>query len=127
MTVSFERTTQPDFATDHFRGFPPVVVASAMRSPSSSSTTRPKTNCECGSTSSFLLEHIPKHKPKPACGPRQPVRLRNRPSARGRKLLDKDVGTTPHQRRPDFVLRQLEKILHPEKLAPLLAEHVKPE
>lgn len=72
----------------------------------------------------FLLEHIPKHKPK--------LRVAHInlfdfviEHLRERKLLDKTL-ELQQAKGGDFVLRQLEKILHPEKLAPLLAEQVKP-
>jgi hypothetical protein len=73
----------------------------------------------------FLLEHIPKHKPK--------LRVAHTnlfdfviEHLRERKLLDKTL-ELQQAKGGDFVLRQLEKILHPEKLAPLLAEQVKPD
>lgn len=72
----------------------------------------------------FLLEHIPKHKPK--------LRLSHVnlfdfviEHLRERKLLDKTL-EVQRTKGGDFVQRQLEKILHPEKLAPLIAEQVKP-
>lgn len=72
----------------------------------------------------FLLEHIPKYKPK--------LRIANVnlfdfviDHLRERKLLDKSL-ELQRTKGGDFVLRQLEKILHPDKLAPLLAERIKP-
>ncbi len=72
----------------------------------------------------FLLEHIPKHKPM--------LRVAHInlfdfviEHLRERKLLDKTL-ELQQTKGGDFVLRQLEKILHPEKLAPILAEKVKP-
>lgn len=72
----------------------------------------------------FLIDHIPKHKPK--------LRVAHInlfdfviDHLRERKLLDKAL-ELQRQKGGDFVLRQLEKILHPEKLVPLLAEQVKP-
>jgi hypothetical protein len=73
----------------------------------------------------FLLEHIPKHKPKLRVAH---VNLFDFAieHLRERKLLDKTV-ELQRTKGDEFVLRQLEKILHPEKLAPLLAEKVKPD
>jgi hypothetical protein len=72
----------------------------------------------------FLLEHIPKHKPKLRVAH---VNLFDFviEHLQERKLLDKTL-ELQRTKGGDFVLRQLEKILHPEKLAPLLAEQVKP-
>ena len=58
-----DRTPEQDPAQGHLRRLPRAAAASATRSPSTSSTTRPKTNCGSGSTSAFLLDHIPKQKP----------------------------------------------------------------
>lgn len=72
----------------------------------------------------FLLEHIPKHKPKLRVAH---VNLFDFviDHLRERKLLDKTV-ELQRTKGGEFVLRQLEKILHPEKLAPLLADQVQP-
>src|SRR5262245_8987839 len=68
----------------------------------------------------FLLNHIPKHKPK--------LRVAHInlfdfvvEHLRERNLLDKTL-ELQKTKGSDFVLRNLEKILHPEKLAPLFAE-----
>lgn len=45
---------------------------------------------------------------------------------RNRNLLDKTF-ELQRQKGDGFVLKQLEKILHPEKLAPLFAQHVQPD
>jgi len=72
----------------------------------------------------FLLDHIPKHKPH--------LRLAHVnlfdfviDHLRERKLLEKTL-ELQRTKGGDFVLRNLEKILHPEKLAPLFAERVSP-
>ena len=73
----------------------------------------------------FLLEHIPKHKPNLR------VAHVNRfdfviEHLKDRNLLDKTL-EIQKSKGDDFVLRQLEKILHPDKLAPIFAEQVKPK
>jgi hypothetical protein len=72
----------------------------------------------------FLLEHIPKHKAKLRVAH---VNLFDFviDHLRKRELLDKTL-ELQRTKGGDFVLRQLEKILHPDKLVPLLAEQVKP-
>jgi hypothetical protein len=72
----------------------------------------------------FLLEHVPKHKP----GLRVfHVNLFDLviEHLRERKLLDKTLAVQKTKGN-EFVLRQLEKILHPQKLAPVFAEKVNP-
>lgn len=73
----------------------------------------------------FLLDHIPKHKPNLRVAH---VNLFDFVIGhlKDRNLLDKTL-EIQKSKGDDFVLRQLEKILHPEKLAPLFAEQVKPE
>lgn len=73
---------------------------------------------------SFLQEHIPKHKPG--------IRLAHVnlfdfvvEHLRERRLLEKTL-QTQRAKGDDFVLRQLEKILHPQKIAPLFVEKVRP-
>jgi hypothetical protein len=73
----------------------------------------------------FLLEHVPKHQPK--------LRIAHVnlfdfviEHLRERNLLDKTL-ELQKTKGNEFVLRQLEKVLHPEKLAPLFAEQVKPK
>ncbi len=73
----------------------------------------------------FLLDHIPKHKPS--------LRVTHVnlfdfviEHLKDRNLLDKTL-EIQKSKGDDFVLRQLEKILHPEKIAPLFAKQVKPE
>jgi hypothetical protein len=72
----------------------------------------------------FLLDHIPKHKPKLRVAH---VNLFDFviDHLKERKLLDKTL-ELQRTKGGEFVLRQLEKILHPEKVAPLLAEKIKP-
>lgn len=72
----------------------------------------------------FLLDHIPKHKPKLRVAH---VNLFDFviEHLKERKLLDKTL-ELQRTKGGEFVLRQLEKILHPEKVAPLLAEKIKP-
>ncbi|WP_164102233.1 DUF1788 domain-containing protein [Candidatus Laterigemmans baculatus] len=72
----------------------------------------------------FLLDQIPKRKPH--------IRLMHINlfefvinHLRSRKLLDKTF-ELQRQKGDEFVLKQLEKVLHPEKLAPLLAEAIQP-
>ena len=72
----------------------------------------------------LLLEHIPKHKPN--------LRVANinlfdfvLDHLRERNLLEKTI-ELQKTRGDDFVLRHLEKILHPEKLAPLLTNKIRP-
>lgn len=73
----------------------------------------------------FLLEHIPKHKPGLRVAH---VNLFDFviEHLRERKLLDKTLAIQK-TKGDDFVLRQLEKILHPQKLTPLFVEKVRPE
>lgn len=73
----------------------------------------------------FLLEQIPKKKP----GLRvKPINLLQFvvDHLRDRKLLEKTF-ELQRQKGDAFVLKQLEKILHPEKLTPLFAEVVQPD
>jgi hypothetical protein len=73
----------------------------------------------------FLLEHIPKHQPKLRVAH---VNLFDFviEHLRERNLLDKTL-ELQKTKGDEFVLRQLEKVLHPEKLAPLFAEQAKPK
>ena len=73
----------------------------------------------------FLLEHIPKQKPGLRVAH---VNLFDFviEHLKQRKLLDKTL-ELQKSKGDQHVLRQLEKILHPEKLAPLFAEQVQPE
>lgn len=73
----------------------------------------------------FLLEQIPKKKPE--------LRVKHTnllqfvvDHLRDRKLLEKTF-ELQKQKGDAFVLKQLEKILHPEKLAPLFAEVAQPD
>jgi hypothetical protein len=73
----------------------------------------------------FLLDHIPKYKPN--------LRVAHINlfdfvigHLKDRNLLDK-TREIQKSKGDQYVLRQLEKILHPEKLAPLFAEQVQPE
>jgi len=73
----------------------------------------------------FLLEQIPKKKPE--------LRVKHInllqfvvDHLRDRKLLEKTF-VLQKQKGDAFVLKQLEKILHPEKLAPLFAEVAQPD
>ena len=73
----------------------------------------------------FLLEHIPKKK--------HGLRVAHLNlfdfvigHLRDRKLLDKTL-ELQKTKGNEFVLRQLEKILHPQKLAPLFAKQVQPQ
>ena len=73
---------------------------------------------------SFLLDHIPKKRPKTRVAH---INLFDFviDHLHERKLLDKTL-ELQRTKGGDFVLRQLEKILHPDKIAPLLAETIKP-
>ena len=73
----------------------------------------------------FLLEHIPKQKPGLRVAR---VNLFDFviKHLKQRRLLDKTL-KIQKSKGNEYVLRQLEKILHPEKLAPLFAEQVQPE
>jgi hypothetical protein len=72
----------------------------------------------------FLIDHIPKYKPKLRV---VHVNLFHFviDHLRERKLLDKTL-ELQRTKGGDFVLRQLEKILHPEKLVPVLARQMTP-
>ena len=72
----------------------------------------------------FLLEHIPKQKPGLRVAH---VNLFDFviEHLKQRKLLDKTL-EIQKSKGDQYVIRQLEKILHPEKLAPLFAEQVQP-
>ena len=73
----------------------------------------------------FLLEHIPKQKPglRVECVNLFDFVIEH---LKQRRLLDKTL-EIQKSKGDQHVLRQLEKILHPEKLAPLFAEQVQPE
>lgn len=73
----------------------------------------------------FLLEHIPKHRPKLRVAH---VNLFDLviDHLRERKLLDKTI-ELERSKGAEFVLRQLERILHPEKLGPVFTDKVKPQ
>lgn len=73
----------------------------------------------------FLIEHIPRQKPSLRVAY---VNLFDFviEHLRERKLLEK-TEELQKSKGDEFVLRQLEKILHPDKLAPLFGEQVKPE
>lgn len=73
----------------------------------------------------FLLEQIPKRKPH--------IRLKHInlfefvvDHLRGRNLLEKTF-ELQKQKGDEFVHKQLQKVLHPEKLAPLFAKAVQPQ
>lgn len=73
----------------------------------------------------FLLDQIPKRKPH--------IRLKHInlfefvvDHLRSRNLLEKTF-ELQKQKGDEFVLKQLEKVLHPEKLAPLIAEVIQPQ
>jgi hypothetical protein len=73
----------------------------------------------------FLLDQIPKRKPH--------IRLKHInlfefvvDHLRHRNLLEKIV-ELQKQKGNEFVLKQLEKVLHAEKLAPLIAEDIRPQ
>ena len=73
----------------------------------------------------FLLDHIPKHKPDLHVAHINLFDFMIE-HLKDRNLLDK-ILETQKSKGDDFVLRQLEKILHPDKLAPIFAEQVKPK
>ena len=72
----------------------------------------------------FLLEHIPRLRPNLHIAHLNLFDLVIG-HLRDRKLLDKML-EVQKTKGDDFVLRQMEKILHPEKLAPLFTEQVRP-
>lgn len=73
----------------------------------------------------FLIQHIPRQKPSLRVAH---VNLFDFviEHLRERKLLEK-TEELQKSKGDEFVLRQLEKILHPDKLAPLFGEQVKPD
>ena len=73
----------------------------------------------------FLMDHVPKQKPGLHVAH---INLFDFviDHLKKRNLLDRTV-ELQKTKGDEFVLRQLEKILHPEKLAPLFAEQVQPE
>jgi len=73
----------------------------------------------------FLMDHIPKQKPGLHVAH---INLFDFviDHLKKRNLLDRTI-ELQKTKGDEFVLRQLEKILHPEKLAPLFAEQVQPE
>jgi hypothetical protein len=73
----------------------------------------------------FLIEHIPKKKPSLRVAH---VNLLDFviEHLRERKLLEK-TEELQKSKGDEFVLRQLEKILHPDKVAPLFGEYVRPK
>lgn len=73
----------------------------------------------------FLLEHIPKHKPDLRVAH---VNLFDFviDHLRDRGLLDKTL-QLQRTKGDSFVLQQLEKLLHPQKLTPFFKQRVKPE
>lgn len=73
----------------------------------------------------FLLEQIPKVKPDLRVAHVNLLQFIV-DHLRSRKLLDKTF-QLQKDKGDAFVLKQLEKILHPEKLAPLFAEQVQPD
>ncbi len=93
-------------------------MGSATRSPTSFSTTHRRKNWWSGSTSCFLLDHIPKQKPG-----LQVVHVNLFDFViqhlKSRGLLDKSFEMEKTKGK-DHLRKHLEKVLHPEKLAPLL-------
>ena len=73
----------------------------------------------------FLLEHIPKHRPKLRVAHVNLFDLIIE-HLRERKLLEKTI-ELERTKGAEFVLRQLERILHPEKLGPVFTAQVKPQ
>jgi len=73
----------------------------------------------------FLMDHIPKQKPGLHVAH---INLFDFviDHLKKRNLLERTI-ELQKTKGDEFVLRQLEKILHPEKLAPLFAEQVQPE
>src|SRR5690606_15412670 len=73
----------------------------------------------------FLLDQLPKWKPELRTAHVDLLRLVV-DHLRNRNLLEKTF-ELQKQKGDAFILKQLEKILHPEKLAPVFAENVRPE